>query len=124
MRKLVAARLQFSKDEAAPPFSERHRLRRSFALRVKKLVNGRVSRIICFRPVPVHEYLAPLPRCQKGQFRDCTMRIRRGSFWKLPQGFNQAADLPSLEASGVLVYRTDNASVLSSTSIYKSSLEA
>jgi hypothetical protein len=80
MGKSVAARLQFSKAEAAAPISQRNRARRSFALRVKKLMNGRVSRIIRFRPVPVHEYLAPLTGCKEGQFRNCTIRIRRGSF--------------------------------------------
>src|ERR1700730_8552846 len=109
MRKLVAARLQVSKDEAAPPFSERHRLRRSFTLRVKKLVNGRVSRIICSRPVPVHQYLAPLTGCQEGQFRNRTTRIRSRSFQKRAPMLNQAADHVSFEDVGVVCYRTDNA---------------
>src|ERR1700676_1062312 len=109
MRKSVAARLQFSKAEAAAPISQRHRVRRSFALRVKKLMNGRVSRIICFRPVPVHVYLAPLTGRQQGQFRDCTIRIRRRSFQKRAPVLNQAADHLRFEDVGVVCYRTDNA---------------
>src|ERR1700681_2652232 len=109
MRQSVAARLQFSKVAAAAPISQRHRLRRSFALRVKKLVNGRVSRILRSRPVPVHEYLAPLTGCQKGQFRDCTMRIRCGTFQERAPMLNQAADHVSFEDVGVVCYWTDNA---------------
>src|ERR1700730_6269701 len=109
MCKSVAARLQFSKAETAAPIAQRHRLRRSFALRVKKLMNGRVSRTICFRPVPVHQYLALLAGRQQGQFRDCKIRIRRGSFEKRAPMLNQAADHLSFEDVGVVCYRTDNA---------------
>src|ERR1700687_357870 len=73
------------------------------------LVNGSVSRIIRFRPVPAHEYLAPLTGCKEGQFRNRTIRIRRGSFQKRAPMLNQAADHVSFEDVGVVCYRTDNA---------------
>src|SRR6266853_137840 len=52
-RELVTALSQLSKTEAVVRISQRHCLRRSFTLLVKKLVNGCVSRIIRSRTVPV-----------------------------------------------------------------------
>src|ERR1700694_2254995 len=108
MRKPVAAFSQFSKGEAAVRISQRHPLRGSFTLRVKKLVNGCASWIIGSRPVPVHHRLAPLPGRQERQFRYRTIRIRSRSFQKRAPMLNKAADHVSIEDVGIVCNWTDN----------------